>query len=155
MKEIIKKTKYGNFSILLDDEDYDYIKSNKLCIYIQNPERIHRYVTIQKCNNGKRKFFLLHRFITNCPNDMVVDHINHNTLDNRKCNLRITTKRGNSENILTNKSGITGVRYYNRTNKWVAYIWHNKKNHTIGYYKTAREAQIARDNYKNNLEVPH
>lgn len=33
--------------------------------------------------DGKRRFVLLHRWITKCPNGLLVDHINNNTLDNR------------------------------------------------------------------------
>lgn len=39
----------------------------------------------------KRVKVWLHRFITSCPEGMVVDHINGNGLDNRKINLRVVT----------------------------------------------------------------
>lgn len=43
--------------------------------------------------------------------DEVVDHINHDTLDNRKCNLRITTNDKNVKNRKgANKNSKTGVR---------------------------------------------
>lgn len=35
----------------------------------------------------------LHRFIMNAPKGIEVDHINHDTLDNRKCNLRFEIGR--------------------------------------------------------------
>lgn len=40
----------------------------------------------------------LHRFILKAPRDLVVDHINHDTLDNRKANLRVITVQENSFN---------------------------------------------------------
>lgn len=60
----------------------------------------------------------LHRFITNCPKGMVVDHINGDTLDNRMRNLKITTQSENSKNrqdsmhygiTARNKTGYRGL----------------------------------------------
>jgi HNH endonuclease len=55
----------------------------------------------------------LHRYLLDAPDGMVVDHINHNTLDNRRQNLRICTNQENNENrngaYTTSKTGIRGV----------------------------------------------
>lgn len=48
--------------------------------------------------NINNKTLLLHRLITDCPTEKVVDHKNHDTLDNRKCNLRICTIQENTRN---------------------------------------------------------
>lgn len=56
-----------------------------------------------------RKCILLHRFITDCPEGLVVDHINHNKLDNRLANLRICTQKQNMENA-TYKLGASNIR---------------------------------------------
>lgn len=40
----------------------------------------------------------MHRLILTPPDDMVVDHINHNGLDNRRVNIRVTTQKVNSNN---------------------------------------------------------
>lgn len=42
----------------------------------------------------------LHRYIMNCPEEKIIDHINHNTLDNRKSNLRICNNYENGFNRL-------------------------------------------------------
>ena len=68
----------------------------------------------------------LHRFITDCPREKEVDHINNDTLDNRKCNLRIVTHFENQQNLRSNKSGIIGV--HQRANgNWVGKISKNNK----------------------------
>lgn len=95
----------------------------------------------------KRKILLLHRYLLNAKKGQYVDHINHDTLDNRKSNLRICTNQENAFNTKlynTNKSGCKGV-YYHKTNKnWYTQIRHNGKTQNIGSFKTKKEAIIAR-----------
>ena len=104
---------------------------------------------------------LLHRFIMNCPEYMVVDHINHNPLDNRKCNLRVCTQDDNMKNQkkrINNTSGYTGVYWHKNTNKWIARITVNKKHIYLGCYDNLEEAIEVRKKaeekyfceYKNN-----
>lgn len=64
--------------------------------------------------NGKS--VLLHRFITDCPEGLVVDHLNHNKLDNRKANLRVCTQKENMQNA-TYAFGASGIRYITKTKK--------------------------------------
>lgn len=89
----------------------------------------------------------LHRFLTKPTGDLVIDHINHNRLDNRVSNLRICTRQQNNFNTETrcdNSSGITGVYWVKRNNRWVAQITINGKLKHIGYYNTKEEAAEAR-----------
>lgn len=76
-----------------------------------------------------------------------IDHIDHNTLNNQKSNLRICSNADNIRNgklRVNNKSGYTGVRYRKDRKKWYAYIKVNYKNITLGTYKTKEEAINAR-----------
>lgn len=114
---------------LFDKEDYDKIKETKW-YYDKNG-----YVC--SCNEW------LHRVITDCPKGMEVDHINHNTLDNRKSNLRICTHQENlmNQNLnKNNKSGNKGVCYSKSINKYVATIGFKGKTINLGSYSTIDEA---------------
>lgn len=94
--------------------------------------------------NKLRPPLFLHREILKAPKGKVVDHINHNKLDNRRSNLRICSQAENTQNTKVyknNKSGYTGV-FYNkhiRGKKWQAMITLNNKQY-IKYCATREEA---------------
>lgn len=91
----------------------------------------------------------IHRYLTNCPNNKEVDHINRNPLDNRLSNLRCVDRSENMLNskIQTNsKLGIKGVRQ-RENGTFQARIMVNKKAISIGHFKTLEEAVQAREEY--------
>ena len=67
-----------------------------------------------------------------------VDHINHNTLDNRKANLRVVTKSQNQMNA--NHKGVCKTK----NNKYYAHIKINQKLISLGVYVFEEEAYFAR-----------
>lgn len=86
---------------------------------------------------------VLHRFITEAPDGMPVDHINHDTLDNRRANLRVCTQEQNMANTKVdrknNTSGFKGV--YRRPNgKFYAIIGGSTKRKHLGCFSSAVEA---------------
>lgn len=88
----------------------------------------------------QRKCLLLHRLLLNLPfeDKHQGDHINRQSLDNRRQNLRIVTKQQNAQNLsLSSKStsGFRGVSWDKRTQKWAAYVKVNQKKIHIGYYE--------------------
>lgn len=108
--------------VLIDKDDYELVKDFKWF-------NCKNY--IQTKNNNKQ--VKLHRFIMNCPDDKIVDHINRNTFDNRKENLRITNHYVNARNTSISKnntSGVKGVSYDKRRNKWIGHITGNKKSYS-------------------------
>lgn len=77
-----------------------------------------------------------------------VDHINHDTLDNRRDNLRLATNAENSRNRRkrkNNKSGYTGVTYNMMTQKWQAQIMFNGTPMQLGYFDEPITAAQAYD----------
>ncbi len=76
------------------------------------------------CLSNDPKWKRIHRLIMGVTDkNIVVNHINHNGLDNRKNNLRICTNSQNICNCLTsknNKSGYKGVYWSKERKKWCA-----------------------------------
>ncbi len=99
MKEI-KLTK--GYVAIVDDADFEWLKSFKWYVSIGSGCGSKPYAkrATRKSENRKIRSVFMHREIMNCPNDMVVDHLNSNGLDNRRENLEVvTTKENNMRNI--------------------------------------------------------
>lgn len=85
----------NGFIILIDVED---LKWSKYPWRVQQKNTQGWYAQADFSVDGNRKTLYLHRVITNAQPDQEVDHRNHNTLDNRKRNLRIVTQQENLAN---------------------------------------------------------
>lgn len=90
----------------------------------------------------------MHREIMGAPGGKVVDHINHDGLDNRRCNLRVCTHRENIRNQRGQRgrsSRYKGVSLDGRLGKWRAQLWHEGRHHYLGVYASEVEAARAYD----------
>lgn len=144
----VSSKKNGTFNILLDEEDYlratTIGRTSRWCARVCKNRK--NLVYFQKRLSGG-KLIELHRLIMGFPENKIIDHINGNTLDNRRNNLRICS---NSENIIkgklrtNNKSGVSGVRFDKERKKWTASIKIMYKQHFLGQFKTKKEAIMAR-----------
>lgn len=99
---------------------------------------------------GKRRSYLLmHRFIMKPPRGMVVDHINHNGLDNRRANLRVVTQQQNSWNstrgLHRGKSRYKGVSWDKNNRKWAATIRVGGRCKRLGFFEDEISAARAYD----------
>lgn len=107
--DIIHKNKI--YKCIIDLEDLDKVAFIKGTWHLNVNRNGHIDGVRTKIQKDKiRKQFWMHNIIREHSADKVVDHINHNTLDNRKENLRIITAQENSTNISINKKSTTGVR---------------------------------------------
>lgn len=92
--------------------------------------------------------YLAHRVIFEMhngpiPTGMEIDHINGIRNDNRIQNLRLVTSKGNHLNMgkrCDNTSGITGVAYCKRSNKWKAYVSQDSKLIHLGFFDAKEDA---------------
>ena len=130
---------------LVDDEDYE--RANKYKWHTARSEPNGKpYVKTTKQANNKKKNIRLHRFIISAKDGEEVDHINGDTLDNRRCNLRICTHSQNMANTgaySTNTSGYKGVSFEKSTAKWRAGIMRGGKHYSLGLHTTPELAAIA------------
>ncbi len=98
----------------------------------------------------KRRLGYLHRHIIGVLDDPAVrvDHINGDTLDNRRSNLRIATHAENLRNRGkpgNNKSGYKGVCYDKNRNKWHSCISYRGRQINLGRFDTPEAAARAYD----------
>ncbi|MBO5565363.1 MAG: HNH endonuclease, partial [Lachnospiraceae bacterium] len=103
---------------LFDADQFDRIRDTKWYRNYRKPGSRKLYLIDRKGN-------YLHRVITGCPEGYEVDHISLDTLDNRSCNLRIVTHQQNQINHSlqrNNSSGVSGVDFYPRNEKYRARI---------------------------------
>lgn len=78
------------------------------------------------------------------PSDQV-DHIDHDRSNNAWANIRRATRSDNSKNrarIKTNTSGLTGVTWDARSERWMVQLHINGKNKFLGYYRCKADAGI-------------
>lgn len=116
---------------VIDADDYEKVKDKKWFFH-------QGYAT-----SGKIR---LTHVIYNRNEGMVIDHVNHDTLDNRKVNLRICSHGQNLCNAKTRKdntSGYRGVSWDKEKQKWMAKITYGKKQIVLGRYATKKEAAKA------------
>lgn len=98
---------------------------------------------------GKRRSVKMHREVLRMPDGLIIDHINHNGLDNRKSNLRAASPAQNSWNKRKQRGRYSsiykGVHRDREKKKWVASIAKNNKAIKIGLFDDERDAARAYD----------
>lgn len=138
MKEI--KLSGGQIA-LVDDDDFERLSQFKWHFDGRYARR-----------NINGSSMLLHREVMNTPDGYDTDHVNHNTLDNRRCNLRICTRGQNNHNQIkrkycsSNYKGVTYFKFGKRIKRWKTQIKINNKETHVGYYMTQEEAAMAYNN---------
>lgn len=131
-------------SIIIDKEDYNLVKDYQW--HIEDSRKNLQYG--QASTNGKlsTKTIRIHRLLL--PEAVQIDHINHNGLDNRRSNLRACDNRENNCNKDFSRkpplSGYTGIRYNKEADSYYVRIMVNKKEISLGHYKSLNEAVEAR-----------
>ncbi len=129
---------------VIDDADYAELMKHKW--YAQATG--YGYTAVRDIRDGgKRRRIYMHRQIKETPDGMETDHANHNTLDNRKANLRICSHAENQHNTRSQKgsSRYKGVGFHKAVKKWQASIRFNSRLRHLGYFTSETEAAKAYD----------
>lgn len=128
---------------LVDDEDFEYLSQWKWhCTS-------NKYVARRLPSKGdiQGKIVLMHRSVNKTPDGYDTDHINHDTLDNRRINLRTVTESQNLHNRPTQKNSSTGYKgvYWSKQKKsWFAKVVIENKQIYLGHYANIEDAIEAR-----------
>ena len=106
------------------------------------------YASFQVKKNGVATLYRLHRFILGTPFGAVVDHKNHDTLDNRRENIRDCTNTVNQLNRArcnrnNRSSGIRGVSFDKQKRKWSAVVSIGGRRTRLGRFTSREDAAQA------------
>jgi len=128
----------------VDDDDFD--KVNKYKWFARKSNGIYYASSyIGKWRTGKMTH--MHNFIMGNKDGFMLDHIDRNSLNNQKHNLRYCTFSENSRNKnpwgASSYKGVSIVHHKNKKKYWRAYIGINGKNMYLGFFKTQEEAALA------------
>ena len=138
---------------ILDDDVFEVV--SKLSVFRARHKNGGRFGFYLYYKDQKtKKSSAVHRLIMKAPKGMVVDHINMNTLDNRRENLRVI-EHGKNVFAAPRKVGKTGFRgvwpSHGKRKGFVAFIRHHYKRYYLGTFDTAEAAFEARQ--KKALEL--
>lgn len=148
------------YSTVVDDEDYAELSKHLWAAqFISGRYYATRMVPV--AGRKLRKAIYMHRQIlgiVDAGRNVLGDHINHDTLDNRRANLRITTRKQNQENragaqVNNSSTGVRGVGFNTsgRGRPYLAVVKHKGKGIYLGSFDTLEEAANAakagRDKY--------
>ncbi|MCG7407717.1 HNH endonuclease [Paenibacillus sp. ACRRX] len=146
--KIFVKLRDDVFVTIVDRDSFDVVNSFRGSWYAFK-NRHNLYVAMCLREKGKNVYHYLHRVVNDCPPDLVVDHINGNTFDNRKSNLRNVTvgentKNRNGPNRDNKSTGVLGVYYRKEIDKFRAIIGYGDRLIHLGHFPTINEAIAAR-----------
>jgi len=133
----------AGFTTVIDEADWPLVAPYTWCTIKQGTR--YPYAKAWAREGADRRVIFMHRLILNAPPELHVDHKNHDTLDNRRSNLRLVTREQNQANqrALGGTSRFRGVRWYK--NAWQAAVMFRGHVHYLGRYADEEEAARAVD----------
>jgi len=125
--------------ILVDDEDFEFLNQFIWKVML----KVKTYKDVQSTHFGK--IVRMSRLVMKVTDSKIfIDHINGNTFDNRKENLRLATPKQNSRNIGKKKGNYTskykGINWNKKHKKWAVRISTDNGRIHLGYFENEKEA---------------
>jgi hypothetical protein len=132
--------------MLLDAEDYHIVEGKAVALS-------HGYAVMRPRNPGTREWvrpLRIHREVMELEvfDERVVDHINHNRLDNRKSNLRVGTVKMNNANVKSRRGPYSKGAYRLPKGNWKAQVNYSGKDVHLGVFTTQRAAWWAAEQWR-------
>lgn len=146
---------------LVDDVDFEALSQFRWCAQWNIYTKSYYAVRVSGSRvGGIRKLFCMHRVImgvVDAGRGIQIDHRNHNTLDNRRKNLKPTGARGNQSNRKGKAQGryssrYVGVAWYKAKQKWRAQIQLDGKQKFLGFFSIEEDAAAAYQQALNNYK---
>ena len=135
----------NNLFATVDARDYKWVSQYKWCA----SNKSGMIYAVRRTKEGRMVY--MHREIMEAPKGLFVDHIDHNTLNNRRCNLWICTPEQNYANAGPRGSGYGYVGVHRSAHKWVAEITCRGVYYYLGLYDDPVEAAKVRDRKAHEL----
>lgn len=152
-----------NMFTIIDLEDLDKLKTCEYTWHAAYNKNAHGFYVITniygKNENGSdlHTTKCLHTYLANPDNipNIVVDHKNHDMLDNRRCNLRatenslnLTNRNGRNRN---NKSGYRNVFWNTQAGKWQVVLRPKGKLLNFGFYDNVDKAGLVAEKARQDI----
>jgi hypothetical protein len=131
---------------LIDRDDVETVGGYNWCALWNRGTQSFYAVRGLRIAVGKQTAFGMHNQILANPAGLDIDHIHGNTLDNRRCALRLATRSENLRNRRINRnsaSGFKGVSWHKSERKWRSDIQIENRRISLGYFSTAEAAHAA------------
>lgn len=135
---------------IVDDRDFKHLSKFKWCAHVTNSGQ--RFYAVRRTVKSERRtkgdtLRLMHHEIMGSHDELQIDHVNRNSLDNRRENLRFASPSENRFNRKQKrgKTGWIGVYLSGRGPRCWANVHAYGFNHYLGTFPDAESAAAARD----------
>ena len=142
-------TLHGGRRALVDDDDYERLRGVRWHVMkLGGPKaKLAYWYAARGGREGEPANVLMHREIMGVGPSEIVDHVNGDTLDNRRCNLRVATRSQNCANRQKNvgRVGYKGVYRPRGSQRYYATITAVGETYPLGSFEDQVEAALAYD----------